>query len=122
MNMLARLISRVVQFFSGSGDERRNRLMTMDKEGGVYEGETAARTRNFEADYRAAMKLLKMRMDKSFPDNYNARLSSGANSTYDHGEDRAAAVDTMSTAIVMALRNGATVKQAEEAGAASVGI
>lgn len=61
-------------------------------------------------------------MDRKFPDNYHARLSSEENSPYDHGQDRALAVDAMSIAIAMALRNGATVRQAAEAGAASVGI
>src|ERR1700712_1973348 len=108
MNTVVWLLSRIVRFFSGGGDQRRSRSMAKDKEAGTYEGQTATKARNFEADYRAATKLLKMRMDKSFPDNYHARLSPGANSTYDHGKDRASAVDTMSTAIAMALRQGAT--------------
>jgi hypothetical protein len=62
------------------------------------------------------------RIDKKFPDNYYARLRSDTSTSYDHGEDRARAVDTMSTAIALALRDGATVQQAAEAGAASVGI
>lgn len=122
MNTLVWLISKIARFLSGGGDSRRSRSMAKRKEAGLYEGETAARARNFEADYRAATKLLKTRVDKSFPDNYHARLSTGGNSAYDHGEDRAAAVDTMSTAIAMALRDGATVQQAADAGAASVGI
>ncbi|TXN76075.1 hypothetical protein FV228_01555 [Methylobacterium sp. WL18] len=124
MDTLARLISRIIQLLGGGsgGNERRNRSMIEGGKAEVYQGPTAARSRNFDADYRAATKLLKTRMDKSFPDNYQARLSSGANSTYDHGEDRAAAVDTASAAIATALRKGATVQQAAEAGAASVGL
>ena len=122
MNALVWLLSKIVRFFSGERDQRKSRSMAKAKEAGIYEGETAERAGNFEADYRAATKLLKTRMDQHFPDNYHARLSAGSNSTYDHGEDRAAAVDTASTAIAMALREGATVRQAAEAGAASVGI
>lgn len=122
MNMLRWMIAKIVQFFLGSGDERRSADMAKEKEAGAYVGETATKARNFEDDYHAATNMLKTRMDKNFPDNYHARLSSGENSPYDHGEDRALAVDTTSTAIAMALRNGATVRQAAEAGAASVGI
>ena len=122
MNIISWLISRIAQFFFGGGAERRSASMAKKKEAGVYVGETATKARNFEEDYRAATNMLKIRMDKSFPDNYHARLSSGTNSPYDHGEDRALAVDTTSTAIAMALRSGATVRQASEAGAASVGI
>jgi hypothetical protein len=122
MNIISWLISRIMQFFLGSEYERRSTAMAKEKEAGDYVGETAAKARNFEGDYHAATTMLKMRMDRSFPDNYHARLSSGENSPYDHGEDRALAVDTTSTAIAMSLRSGATVRQAAEAGAASVGI
>jgi hypothetical protein len=122
MHVISWLISKIVHFFLGSGDERRSTAMAKEKEAGAYVGETETKARNFEDDYHAATNMLKMRMDRSFPDNYHARLSSGENSPYDHGEDRALAVDTTSTAIAMALRNGATVRQAAEAGATSVGI
>ncbi|UIN38492.1 hypothetical protein [Methylobacterium oryzae] len=122
MNIISRLISKIIQFFLGSEYERRSSAMAKDKESGVYVGETATKARNFEDDYHAATTMLKMRMDRSFPDNFHARLGSGKNSPYDYGEDRAIAVDITSTAIAMALRNGATVRQAAEAGAASVGI
>jgi hypothetical protein len=61
-------------------------------------------------------------MDRRFPDNYRAKLGTDGSGTYDHGQDRAAAVDTMSSGIATALRNGATVRQAAEAGAAGAGI
>lgn len=122
MNALMRLLSKIFQLFSGGGDQRRSRSMTEEKDAGIHKGQIAGRPRNFDADYRAATKLLKTRMDQHFPDNYHARLSPRSNSTHDHGEDRAAAVDTASIAIAMALRKGASVRQAAEAGAASVGI
>jgi len=122
MNPLVWLLSKIVQFFSGGGDQRKSRSMAGEKDAGLHKGETAGRARNFDADYRAATKLLKARMDQHFPDNYHARLSSGSKSTRDHGEDRAAAVDTASAAIATALRKGSTVRQAADAGAASIGI
>ena len=122
MNIINWLIARISQFFLGSGDERRSTSTAKEKEAGVYTDDISARSGNFEDDYRAATIMLKTRMDRSFPDNYHARLSSGVNSPYNHGEDRALAVDTTSTAIAMALRKGATVRQAADAGAASVGI
>jgi len=66
--------------------------------------------------------MLKLRIDERFPDSYYARLSSDRNSSYDYGQDRALAIDTISTAIAMALRGGASVEQAAAAGAASVRI
>jgi hypothetical protein len=122
MNIISWLISLITHFFLGSGEERKSTAMAKEKEEGVYVGETAERARNFENDYYAATNMLKLRMNKIFPDNYHARLNSGENSPYDHGEDRAHAIDTTSTAIAMSLRSGATVSQAAEAGAASVGI
>jgi hypothetical protein len=122
MNVISWLISKIFRFFLGSEAERRSTAMSKEKEAGVYVGETDIKARNFEDDYHAATNMLRTRMDRNFPDNYHARLSSGENSPYDHGEDRALAVDTASTAIAMALRNGATVRQAAEAGAGSVGI
>lgn len=85
-------------------------------------GASASKGRDFEANYAAAAQLLRTRIDREFPDAYYARLSSGRNSSYDYGQDRALAIDTMSIAIAMALRNGATVPQAAAAGAASIGI
>ena len=61
-------------------------------------------------------------MDRRYPDSYHARLSANSNRPYDYGAKRADAVDTASAAIAMALRGGATIEQAAEAGAVSVGI
>jgi hypothetical protein len=122
MNMLSWIISRIIQFFLGDQNTQKNRLTAKEKEEGNFEGETAVKARDFEEDYNSATKMLRLRMDNSFPDNYYARLSSRTVTTYGHGEDRALAVDTMSTAIAMSLRDGATVQQAADAGAASVGI
>ena len=122
MPFLSWLISRMMQFFLGNAHDRRANAAAREKETGTFENNASAKGRNFEDDYRSATKMLKARVDKQFPDSYYARLSSNNSSSYDYGQDRALAVDTMSTAIAMALREGATVRQAADAGAASVGI
>ncbi|GJE12365.1 MULTISPECIES: hypothetical protein [Methylobacterium] len=122
MPSLSWLISKTMQFFLGSAQERRADAAAREKGAGTFDDTARARGRNFDDDYRAATTMLKTRVDREFPDSYYARLSSKSNSSYDYGQDRALAVDTMSTAIAMALRGGATVRQAADAGAASVGI
>ncbi|WP_342108762.1 hypothetical protein [Methylobacterium sp. SI9] len=122
MSFIRWLISKTIQTFLGSAYERRSRAVAKEREDGTFEGASATQARNFEDRYAAAVRLLRTRIDQEFPDAYYARLSSGRNSSYDYGQDRALAVDTMSIAIAMALRNGATVQQAANAGAASIGI
>jgi hypothetical protein len=122
MNVLSWLMAKVSEFLRGTMKKRRGRLVEKSREAGTYEGDSLSAARKFEEDYKAATRLLKKRMDSRFPDNYHARPSAGSENTYDHGEERAAAIDTMSAAIATALRNGATVKQAAAAGAASVSI
>lgn len=122
MPVIRWLISKTIQFFLGSAHERRSDAMAKSKEDGTFEGASASKDRDFEESYAAAVRLLRTRIDQEFPDAYYARLSSGRNSSYDYGQDRALAIDTMSIAIAMALRNGATVQQAASAGAASIGI
>ncbi|MBP1180969.1 hypothetical protein [Methylobacterium sp. PvR107] len=122
MNSLMWLLSKIVQFLFGSGGKRRSTSMGKEDEAGGFESQTATRSRNFDDDYRAATKILKMRMDARFPDNFHARMGSETNSMRDFGDERAGAIDTASAAIAAALRNGATVKQAADAGAASVGL
>jgi hypothetical protein len=116
------LIDRIAGYLRDQSQARRARLIAKEREAGSFAGEHAGRAKKFEDDYNAAARLLKVRIDKRFPDSYYARLSSGRNSSYDYGQDRALAIDTMSTAIAMALRGGASVEQAAAAGAASVGI
>lgn len=122
MPLIRWLVSRVLQFLAGFAQQRRASLMAKEKEDGAFTSKSADDARNFEDDYRAATRMLKQRIDERFPDSYYARLSSKSNSSYDYGQDRAMAVDIMSTAIAAALRNGASVRQAADAGAASVGI
>ncbi|QGY04790.1 hypothetical protein MMSR116_24940 [Methylobacterium mesophilicum SR1.6/6] len=122
MSFVTWLVSKTIAFLLGNAQERKADIIAAKKEAGDFNGEFFFRARNFETDYNAAVRMLRDRIDRKFPSGHYGRLRAGENSPYDHGEDRAHAVDTMSTAIAMALRDGATVKQAAEAGAASVGI
>jgi hypothetical protein len=122
MNALILLVSRFIQFFAGGSDRQRPTSENMEQEKEALGDSRFVRARNFDDDYREATKLLKTRMNTRFPDNYGARLGTNGSGTYHHGQDRAAAVDTMSSEIATALRNGATVRQAAEAGAAGAGI
>jgi len=122
MPVIRWLISKTIQLFLGSAHERRSNASAQQKENGTFEGASADKDRDFDDRYAAAVRLLRTRIDQEFPDAYYARLSSGRNSSTDYGQDRALAIDTMSIAIAMALRNGATVQQAANAGAASIGI
>lgn len=86
-------------------------------------GSGASKTpKDFTGDYRTATDMLRDRINKRFPDNFHARVGSHVNSTRDFGNERAGAIDVSSAAIAAALRDGATAKQAADAGAASVGI
>ena len=68
------------------------------------------------------MLMISQRINTKFPDNYQARFTADRDHGRDYGDDRAAAIDTASAAIAAALREGATVRQAAEAGATSIGI
>ena len=122
MNTLILLISRFIQLFAGGGDNAKQTSKIVEQQNVDLGENRFIKARNFDADYREATNTLKTRMNTRFPDNYRARLGTDGSGTYDHGQDRAAAIDTMSTAIATALRRGATVPQAAAAGAASVGI
>ncbi len=122
MSFLALLKAKLSWLLSGTRAEQRSRNEANHAENGTSSDRSPYPGRNFERDYNAASALLKERMNKSYPDNFHARLGSDGNNAYDHGEERAYAVDTVSAAIAMALRNGATIREAADAGAASVGI
>lgn len=112
------LVFKLFDFFLANARERR----AAEIEAGTSKDDFFSNARNFEANYNAAVRMLKDRLNLRFPDGHYARLRLGEDNPYDHGEDRGHAVDTMTNAIAMALRQGATVKQAAAAGAASVGI
>lgn len=116
------LIAKLEWHFSNKKSEREFRQMT--NASGDKSPKTAFDNHHqgFEEDYKAAAVLLKRRLNESYPDNFHARLGNRSNDARDHGSERAQAVDTASAAIALALRNGATVWEAAEAGAASVGI
>ncbi|WP_238272729.1 hypothetical protein [Methylobacterium cerastii] len=68
------------------------------------------------------METLNQRINTRFPDNYQAGFNPNREQGRDYGDDRAAAIATASAAVAAALRGGATVRQAAEAGASSIGI
>jgi hypothetical protein len=103
-------------FFSRSSSPRNS------EEVGSSEGATSNARRDFTADYNAAVQVIKPKIDVSFPDNYQANFKRNRSTVSDYSSDRAEAIDTSSAAIAAALRTGATVRQAAEAGAMSVGI
>ena len=103
-------------FFSRSGSTdsppQKRRMLGVD----------LAESGGFSSDFSTAMMVLNQRINSKFPDNYEAGFSANRDYSRDYGDDRAAAIDTASAAVAAALRNGATVKQAAEAGATSIGI
>ncbi|MCJ2071410.1 hypothetical protein MKK75_21865 [Methylobacterium sp. J-030] len=122
MNIISWLVSKIIHFFLGRGAERGSSSLAKESETGAYGTQTLNKAGNFDADYRDASLMLKMRMGNRFPDNFHARVGSESKSVRDYGDERAGAIDTASATIAAALRNGATVRQAVEAGAASVGV
>ncbi|MCJ2099364.1 hypothetical protein [Methylobacterium sp. E-046] len=122
MSFFRWMFSKMLELLIGNAQERRSNLIAAEKEAGTYQASPLMKGSNFDADYNAAIRMLRERLDRRFPDNHYAKHRVGQSPHVDHGEERARAVDTMSTAVAMALRDGATVKQAAEAGAASVGI
>lgn len=120
--MLGWLSVKLMQFFSTRRRDQQIKVMRDQKEIGSFRGKDAHLRSDFESDYNCATGMLKMRMNNKYPDSFHAKLGSSNNNAYDYGVARAEAVDRVSTAVAMALRGGATVRQAAEAGAASVGI
>ncbi|WP_092047477.1 hypothetical protein [Methylobacterium pseudosasicola] len=122
MPFIYRMITKAFDFVVGAASSRPVDLLPAD--GGAENStiEDHRSTRNFDQDYASAVKILRDRLDRNFPDGQYAHRRLRLSVTRDHAEDRAQAIDTMSAVIAMALRNGATVKQAADAGAASIGI
>lgn len=122
MSFIFRLIAKVLDSISGGANRNSDSSIVADNQANFSQDRSIGSGRDFDADYRAALRLLRDRIDRKFPDGHYAKLRSGISTPHDHGENRAQAVNMMSTAVAMALRNGATVQQAADAGAASVGI
>ncbi|SFM97939.1 hypothetical protein [Methylobacterium pseudosasicola] len=122
MNSIKRLVSQFAEFMSArpaAGENHQLHASTDDTGAGARSGKTP---KDFTGDYRTATDMLRDRINKRFPDNFHARVGSNANSMRDFGDERAGAIDMSSAAIAAALRDGASAKQAADAGAASVGI
>jgi len=99
-----------------------SRQSANEKESGSYQSETTYGDQGLEARYNAAIEDLEVRFGRRFPADYHAKLGMDAKYVYGHGVARTGAVDTMSSAIVKALQEGASISQAADAGAASIGL
>lgn len=92
------------------------------REDGAFAGARGHKAEAFERDYRAAVALLKRRMDEAHPAAFHRKLSRPGSSAYGYGERRMEVVDEASTAIAMSLRDGDSVALAAEKGAARIGL
>ncbi|XYD07438.1 hypothetical protein R1A27_20235 [Methylobacterium sp. NMS12] len=122
MSFVIRLIAKAIEFICGGANGHPGNLFAADEQTSAPVDHTRRCDRDFDADYISTLRLLRDRIDRKFPDGHYAKLRAGMSSPHDRGEDRAQAVNTMSTAVAMALRDGATVQQAADIGAASIGI
>lgn len=85
MNTIRWLLAKIfLLFFASKAQQMINKLI-IQKESGDYADSASENIRTFDEDYGSATYMLKLRMNKKFPDNYHTRLSSGENSPYDHG-------------------------------------
>ena len=97
---------------SGNKPAQKRRMLGVD----------LADSGDFSSNFNTAMMVLNQRINSRFPDNYEAGSNANRDYSRDYGDDRAAAIDTASAAVAAALRKGAGVREAAEAGAASIGI
>ncbi|GJE51175.1 hypothetical protein GOFOIKOB_4230 [Methylobacterium tardum] len=122
MPFIYRLIAKAFDFIVSDTRVRRGELLPAEDEAEIASKKPHRRARDFDQDYTQAIRMLRDRLDRKFPDGQYAHRRLRMSIPYDHGEDRAQAVDKMSAVIAMALRNGATVEEAAELGAMSVRI
>ena len=78
--------------------------------------------RDFDADYAAASRILKDRLNTKFPDNYHARNRADIDVTRNYSAHRKDAVDLISHEIALALRQGASVQDASTRAAKCAGL
>ncbi|MCJ2125088.1 hypothetical protein [Methylobacterium sp. J-077] len=122
MNSIKRLFSQFASFMSARPSQAENHQLLTSGNGRGPGAKASKTPKDFTGDYRMATDMLRERINRRFPDNFYARVGANANTTRDFGDERAGAIDTSSAAIAAALRDGATAKQAADAGATSVGI
>ncbi|MCJ2115724.1 hypothetical protein MKK65_03800 [Methylobacterium sp. J-001] len=122
MNVVKRLLLQIVDFMSARPGQAENYQLRASADNSGPGARASKTPKDFSGDYRTATDMLRDRINRRFPDNFHARVGSNANSMQDFGDERAGAIDMSSSAIAAALRDGATARQAADAGAASVGI
>jgi hypothetical protein len=117
------IIGRVLRRLGSAHPERdAKRREATAREDGAFLGRGSDKAEAFERDYRAAVALLKRRMDRAHPAAFHRKLSRPGSSSYRYGERRIGIVDEASTAIAMGLRDGDSVAQAADRGAARIGL
>ncbi|WP_162560928.1 hypothetical protein [Methylobacterium durans] len=99
-----------------------SRQAAREKEGGKFQNNDIYGMDKFEQKYSEAVKLLECRLDQRLPSGYNAKLDPEERYIYTHGVRRVDDVDKISTVIAKALQEGATISEAADAGAVSVGL
>ncbi|GEP07764.1 hypothetical protein [Methylobacterium oxalidis] len=127
---IAKLPAKLVEWLIARGgalawarkSAEHSRQSANEKESGSYQSENVYGDQGLEARYNAAIEDLEDRFGQRFPADYHAKLGMDARYIYDHGVSRTAAVDSMSSAIAKALQEGASISQAADAGAASIGF
>ncbi|MGU3421371.1 hypothetical protein [Methylobacterium sp. D54C] len=122
MPFFYRMIAKAFDFVVGGANHRQGDLPPQEEEFPIFKNKPDIGNACFDRDYAGAIRILRDRLDLKFPDGQYAHRRLRMSIPHNHAEDRAQAVDTMSTVVATALRNGASVKEAAEAGAASVGI
>lgn len=110
------------RFATGRRPPEAMRQAAAAREGGAFAGPETHKAQAFERDYRAAVALLKRRMDEAHPAAFHRKLSRPGSSAYGYGERRMGVVDDASTAIAMSLRAGDSIAAAADKGAASIGL
>ncbi|MCJ2102233.1 hypothetical protein [Methylobacterium sp. E-046] len=122
MRTIKSLFLKAGEFLSARPTPTANGSMIKSRSDTGIRENAGAKSRDFDGDFLSAGAMLRERMNKRYPDKYFVRAETQANNRRDYSDERAGAIDVSSAAIAVALREGATVKQAAEAGAASVGI
>lgn len=110
------------ELVSARQENQLSRKSAREKEDGAFDSDRIYGISGLEEKYAAAMRLFEERLGGELPEDYHDKLGPHLRFVYGHRIDRTSNVDLISSAIAAALREGATVAEAADAGAASVGL
>jgi hypothetical protein len=122
MGPIAWVKAKLEELLAARRTVERNQKSARAKEDGTFEDKDTFRSKDFDKDYDAARRMLKARLDSKYPDKYHAMLRTGFDPLRDYAAERIDAVDKMSAAIADALREGASVKEAADRAARTIGL